>query len=149
MRFYAEEEGKGKNEAGEKIKPTPEAVDAFRSSLSKLGDVYVCDAFGTAHRAHSSMVGLKGSMPRVAGDLVNKELEAFSSVVGSSVERPLTAIVGGAKISDKVLVIENLIRQSDAIIICGGMAYTFMKECFGMSIGKSLYDKKGAALAPN
>ena len=87
-------------------------------------------------------------MPCVAGLLVGKELTAFSQVIGESVERPLTAIVGGAKISDKVLVIENLIKQSDAIIICGGMAYTFLKECSGMRIGKSLYDKKGAELAP-
>eukprot|EP00548_Thalassiothrix_antarctica_P003277 CAMPEP_0194131976 /NCGR_PEP_ID=MMETSP0152-20130528/2568_1 /TAXON_ID=1049557 /ORGANISM="Thalassiothrix antarctica, Strain L6-D1" /LENGTH=432 /DNA_ID=CAMNT_0038826877 /DNA_START=98 /DNA_END=1396 /DNA_ORIENTATION=- len=149
VRFYSEEEGKGVNaETGEKFKPSEESVTKFRTSLSKLGDVYVCDAFGTAHRAHSSMVGMQGLMPCVAGDLVNKEFQAFSSVVGSGVRRPLTAIVGGAKISDKVLVIENLIQQSDAIIICGGMAYTFMKECYGMSIGKSLYDKKGAELAP-
>merc|ERR1712176_1118958 len=141
-------EGKGVKEDGEKFKPSEEEVSKFRASLSKLGDVYVCDAFGTAHRAHSSMVGMKGNMPCVAGDLVSKELAAFSQVVGENVEKPLTAIVGGAKISDKVLVIENLIKQCDAIIICGGMAYTFMKECFGMSIGKSLYDKKGAELAP-
>lgn len=148
VRFYAEEEGKGVKEDGTKFKPSEVEVATFRASLSKLGDVYVCDAFGTAHRGHSSMVGMKGNMPCVAGDLVSKELKAFSQVVGDSCERPLTAIVGGAKISDKVLVIENLIKQSDAIIICGGMAYTFMKECFGMSIGKSLYDKKGAELAP-
>lgn len=148
VRFYAEEEGKGVKEDGTKFKPSEVEVATFRTSLSKLGDVYVCDAFGTAHRGHSSMVGMKGNMPCVAGDLVSKELKAFSQVVGDSCERPLTAIVGGAKISDKVLVIENLIKQSDAIIICGGMAYTFMKECFGMSIGKSLYDKKGAELAP-
>merc|ERR1712157_651107 len=121
----------GVKEDGEKFKPSEEEVSKFRASLSKLGEVYVCDAFGTAHRAHSSMVGMKGNMPCVAGDLVSKELAAFSQVVGENVEKPLTAIVGGAKISDKVLVIENLI-----------------KECYGMSIGKSLYDKKGADLAP-
>ena len=159
LRFHAEEEGKGKNHAegcpGKKcgegcvsFKPTEEQVTAFRASLAKLGDVYVNDAFGTAHRAHSSMVGLKGEMPCVSGLLVTKELDAFSQVIGDSVQRPLTAIVGGAKISDKILVIENLINVSDAIIICGGMAYTFMKECYGMEIGKSLYDKKGAELAP-
>ena len=148
VRFYAEEEGKGIKADGTKFKPSAAEVDAFRASLSQLGDVYVCDAFGTAHRAHSSMVGMAGKMPCVAGDLVSKELKAFSQVIGENVDRPLTSIVGGAKISDKVLVIENLIKQSDAIIICGGMAYTFMKECYGMSIGKSLYDKKGAELAP-
>lgn len=149
MRFYAEEEGKGLDADGEKIKPTEEAVASFRASLAKLGDVYVCDAFGTAHRAHSSMVGLQGKMPCVSGLLVAKELEAFAKVLDPELKKtPLTAIVGGAKISDKVLVINNLIDQSDNIIICGGMAYTFLKTCFGMKIGKSLFDKKGAELAP-
>lgn len=167
MRFYAEEEGKGckheegcpgakcekkapsKGEKCIKFKPSAEAVAKFRDSLSKLGDVYVCDAFGTAHRGHSSMVGMQGKMPCVSGLLVAKELEAFSKVLDPKLKKtPLTAIVGGAKISDKVLVIGNLIEKSDNIIICGGMAYTFLKTCFGMEIGKSLYDKKGAELAP-
>lgn len=152
MRFYAEEEGKGTKDGtkkGEVFKPSPEDVTKFRDSLSKLGDIYVCDAFGTAHRAHSSMVGMQGKMPCVSGLLVAKELEAFSQVLDPKLKKtPLTAIVGGAKISDKVLVIDNLIDQSDSIIICGGMAYTFLKTCFGMEIGKSLYDKKGAELAP-
>lgn len=140
VRFYAEEEGKGASE---------EDVEKFRTSLAKNGDVYVCDAFGTAHRGHSSVVGMQGKMPCVAGLLVAKELEAFSKVLDPSLKKtPLTAIVGGAKISDKVLVIDNLIDQSDNIIICGGMAYTFLKTCFGMEIGKSLFDKKGASLAP-
>lgn len=148
MRFYAEEEGKGKKD-GEKFKPSTEAVTEFRASLAKLGDVYVCDAFGTAHRAHSSMVGLQGMMPCVSGLLVAKELEAFSKVLDPELKKtPLTSIVGGSKISDKVLVIDNLIEKSDNIIICGGMAYTFLKTCFGMQIGKSLFDKKGADLAP-
>ena len=117
MRFYAEEEGKGcKHEEGcpgakcekkapskgakcEKFKPTPEQVTAFRESLAKLGDVYVCDAFGTAHRAHSSMVGMQGKMPCVSGLLVAKELEAFSKVLDPELKKtPLTSIVGGAKI---------------------------------------------------
>lgn len=149
MRFYAEEEGKGKKEDGEKFKPSDDDVAAFRSSLAKLGDVYVCDAFGTAHRGHSSMVGLQGKMPCVSGLLVAKELEAFAKVLDPELKRtPLTSIVGGAKISDKVLVINNLIDVSDNIIICGGMAYTFLKTCFGMQIGKSLFDKNGAKLAP-
>merc|ERR1719230_1576943 len=88
-------------------------------------------------------------MPCVAGLLVSKELDAFSQVLDASkVQRPLTAIVGGAKIADKVLVIENLIEKADKLILCGGMAYTFMKVCFGMEIGKSLFDKGGAELAP-
>lgn len=149
MRWYAEEEGKGVKEDGEKFKPSAEEVTAFRDSLSKLGDVYVCDAFGTAHRAHSSMVGMQGKMPCVSGLLVAKELEAFSKVLDPELKKtPLTSIVGGAKISDKVLVINNLIDKSDNIIICGGMAYTFLKTCFDMQIGKSLFDKKGAELAP-
>ena len=167
MRFHAEEEGKGikhedkcpgakcKKKAPSrglqclKYKPTAENVDKFRESLAKLGDVYVCDAFGTAHRGHSSMVGMQGKMPCVSGLLVAKELEAFSKVLDPELKKiPLTSIVGGAKISDKVLVIDNLIDKSDNIIICGGMAYTFLKTCFGMEIGKSLYDKKGAELAP-
>ncbi|EKX53881.1 hypothetical protein GUITHDRAFT_91943 [Guillardia theta CCMP2712] len=160
LRWHVEEEGKGIEHSascnGKKcsddckpFKATPEEVTKFRESLSKLGDVYVNDAFGTAHRAHSSMVGMKGKMPCVSGLLVAKELEAFSSVLNpDKVKRPLLAIVGGAKISDKIMVIENLIDQSDGIILCGGMAYTFMKVCFGMSIGKSLYDQKGAELAP-
>merc|ERR1719174_817149 len=132
-----------------KFKATEEETIAFRSSLCKLGDVYVNDAFGTAHRAHSSMVGMQGKMPCLSGLLVAKELEAFSQVIDSDkVQRPLTAIVGGAKIADKVLVIENLIDKADKLILCGGMAYTFLKVCFGMEIGKSLFDKAGAELAP-
>jgi len=149
MRFYAEEEGKGVDAEGNKVKPSEDDVAKFRDSLSKLGDVYVCDAFGTAHRGHSSMVGMKGKMPCVSGLLVAKELEAFSKVLDPELKKtPLTSIVGGAKISDKVLVIDNLIDKSDNIIICGGMAYTFLKTCFDMDIGKSLFDKKGADLAP-
>jgi len=157
LRFHAEEEGKGvkhvegckRKKCGcEKFKPSDDEIAAFRASLAKLGDVYVNDAFGTAHRAHSSMVGLKGKMPCVAGDLVTKELDAFSKVIGDDVQRPLTAIVGGAKISDKILVIENLIDRADAVILCGGMAYTFLKTVDDMPIGKSLFDAKGAELAP-
>lgn len=150
MRYYAEEEGKGVHaESGDKVTPSDDAVAAFRASLAKLGDVYVCDAFGTAHRGHSSMVGLSGKMPCVSGLLLAKELAAFSKVLDPALKKtPLTSIVGGAKISDKVLVIDNLIDKSDNIVICGGMAYTFLKTCFNMEIGKSLFDKKGAELAP-
>uniref|UniRef100_A0A7S4SBS2 Phosphoglycerate kinase n=1 Tax=Alexandrium monilatum TaxID=311494 RepID=A0A7S4SBS2_9DINO len=152
LRWHVEEEGKGlETEGGEskKIKATEEETAAFRASLAKLGDVYVNDAFGTAHRAHSSMVGVQGKMACVAGLLVQKELTAFRQVLDPElVQRPLTAIVGGAKIADKVLVIENLIEKADKLILCGGMAYTFMKVCFGMQIGKSLFDKNGAELAP-
>ena len=95
------------------------------------------------------MVGMKGLMPCLSGLLVKKELNAFSQVLDpSKVQRPLTAIVGGAKISDKILVIENLIDQSDRVMCIGGMAYTFMKVAYGMSIGKSLFDKNGAEHVP-
>ena len=104
MRYYAEEEGKGVDAAsGDKFTPADDAVAAFRASLAKLGDVYVCDAFGTAHRGHSSMVGLSGKMPCVSGLLLAKELAAFSKVLDPALKKtPLTSIVGGAKISDKV-----------------------------------------------
>jgi phosphoglycerate kinase len=141
LRFHLAEEGKcGKGD--DVVKAKEADVTAFRASLSKLGDVYVNDAFGTAHRAHSSMVGV--DLPdKVAGLLIKKELSAFSMVI-TSPQRPLIAIVGGAKISDKIKLIENLIDKADGIIICGGMAYTFLKVCYGMEIGKSLFDKKGA-----
>jgi phosphoglycerate kinase len=144
LRWHVEEEGKSKD-----VTASEEQVIAFRAALAKLGDVYVNDAFGTAHRAHASMVGMAGKMPCVSGLLVAKELEAFANVLDpSKVQRPLTAIVGGAKISDKILVIENLIEQSDRIMCIGGMAYTFLKISENMPIGKSLFDKKGAALVP-
>jgi len=135
LRFHAEEEGKG---------CTDEQIAAFSASLTKLADVYVCDAFGTVHRGHASMVGV--DLPeKVAGLLVLKELQAFSKIITAPV-KPLVAIVGGAKISDKINLIDNLIEKADGIIICGGMAYTFLKVCFGMEIGKSLFDKKGAEI---
>ena len=103
LRFHVAEEGKGVDAAGEKVKATEAETTSFRTSLAKLGDVFVNDAVGTAHRAHSSMVGMEGVMPCAAGLLVSKELEAFSQVLDPSKgQRPLTAIVGGAKISDKV-----------------------------------------------
>merc|ERR1719194_211323 len=95
------------------------------------------------------MVGMKGAMPCVSGLLVAKELEAFSQVLDADkVQRPLTAIVGGAKIKDKILVLENLIDQADRIMCIGGMAYTFLKVSQGMPIGSSLFDKKGAEMVP-
>lgn len=142
VRFHVEEEGKGKTPEGETFKPTSEEVAAFRASLTKLGDVYVCDAFGTVHRGHSSLVGV--DLPeKVAGLLVLKELQAFRKVLEEP-EKPMIAIVGGAKVSDKILLINKLVEQADGVVICGGMAYTFLKVCFGMEIGSSLFDKKGA-----
>lgn len=147
LRFHIEEEGKAKNEDGTTVKADPEKVAAFRASLSKLGDVYVNDAFGTAHRAHSSMVGV--DLPeKAAGFLMEAELKAFAAVLDEP-KRPLLAILGGAKIADKIPLIENLIDKADEIIVGGGMAFTFKKVLEGMNIGNSLFDEAGAKLVPD
>ena len=144
LRFHIEEEGKVKLEDGTSKKADPAAVAAFRASLSKLGDVYVNDAFGTAHRAHSSMVGV--SLPqKAAGFLMEAELKAFAAVLDHP-QRPLLAILGGAKIADKIPLIKNLLAKADEIIIGGGMAYTFKKVIDGMAIGDSLFDPEGAKI---
>jgi phosphoglycerate kinase len=109
LRFHIEEEGSVKNKDGSKTKADPANVDAFRAGLTKLGDVYVNDAFGTAHRAHSSMVGVK--LPqRAAGFLVKKELEFFAKALENP-ERPFLAILGGAKVSDKIQLIDNMLDK--------------------------------------
>ncbi len=144
LRFHIEEEGKAKKADGSSVKADPAQVAAFRASLSKLGDVYVNDAFGTAHRAHSSMVGV--DLPqKAAGFLMEKELNAFAAVLEHP-QRPLLAILGGAKIADKIPLITNLIEKADEIIIGGGMAYTFKKVLDGMEIGGSLFDPEGAKI---
>lgn len=146
LRFHIEEEGKAKKEDGSSVKADPEKVAAFRASLCRLGDVYINDAFGTAHRAHSSMVGV--TLPqKAAGFLMEKELNAFASVLDHP-KRPLLAILGGAKIADKIPLITNLIEKADEIIIGGGMTYTFKKILNGMEIGDSLFDVEGAKLVP-
>ncbi|MDD5261446.1 MAG: phosphoglycerate kinase [Methylacidiphilales bacterium] len=146
LRFHIEEEGKIKNEDGTSVKADPEKVKAFRAGLTRLGDVYVNDAFGTAHRAHSSVVGVE--LPeKVAGFLMLKELEAFAAVLDNP-KRPLLAILGGAKIADKIPLIKNLIDKADAIIVGGGMSFTFKKVLEGMEIGDSLFDAEGAKLVP-
>jgi phosphoglycerate kinase len=145
LRFHIEEEGKVKREDGTKESADPANVAAFRASLTKLGDVYVNDAFGTAHRAHSSVVGV--DLPvRAAGFLMQKELDAFSAVLENP-KRPLLAILGGAKIADKIPLINNLLDKANEIIIGGGMAFTFKKVLEGMEIGNSLFDPKGAEIA--
>jgi len=143
LRFHIEEEGKVKLEDGTKRKADPEAVAAFRASLTRLGDVYVNDAFGTAHRAHSSMVGV--DLPRVAGFLLQTELESFSKALDAP-ERPFLAILGGAKVADKIQLIENLLDKVDAMVIGGGMAFTFKKVVDGVAIGASLFDPEGAGI---
>ncbi|PAW85701.1 MAG: phosphoglycerate kinase [Opitutia bacterium Tous-C10FEB] len=146
LRFHLEEEGKVKLADGTTQKADPIAVAAFRASLTKLGDVFVNDAFGTAHRAHSSMVGV-GLPVKAAGFLMEAELKAFAAVLDQP-QRPLLAILGGAKIADKIPLIQNLIKKADEIIIGGGMAYTFKKVTHGMEIGMSLFDADGAKLVP-
>eukprot|EP00824_Muranothrix_gubernata_P018315 TRINITY_DN372_c0_g1_i1.p1 TRINITY_DN372_c0_g1~~TRINITY_DN372_c0_g1_i1.p1 ORF type:complete len:420 (-),score=136.48 TRINITY_DN372_c0_g1_i1:49-1308(-) len=144
VRFHVEEEGKGKNEKGEAVKATKENVDAFRAQLTKLGDVYVSDAFGTAHRAHSSMVGV--DLPvKAAGFLVKKELDAFSKVLEAPA-RPLLVIMGGAKVKDKIQLIMNMLDLVDEMIIGGGMVFTFKKVLSNMNIGSSLYDEEGSKI---
>ncbi len=144
LRFHIEEEGKVKLEDGTSKKADPAAVTAFRASLTKLGDVFVNDAFGTAHRAHSSMVGV--TLPvKAAGFLMEAELKAFAKVLDNP-DRPLLAILGGAKIADKIPLINNLLDKADKVIIGGGMAYTFHKVNRGMKIGSSLFDKAGAEI---
>jgi phosphoglycerate kinase len=146
LRFHIEEEGKVKLEDGTSLKADKAAVEAFRASLSKLGDVYVNDAFGTAHRAHSSIVGV--NLPqKAAGFLMEAELKAFAAVLDHP-QRPLLAILGGAKIADKIPLIKNLLEKADEIIIGGGMSYTFKKVQNGMEIGNSLFDVEGAKLVP-
>ncbi len=144
LRFHIEEEGKVKLEDGSSKKADPKDVEAFRASLTKLGDVFVNDAFGTAHRAHSSMVGV--ALPaKAAGFLMEAELKAFAAVLDEP-KRPLLAILGGAKIADKIPLIRNLLSKADQIIIGGGMAYTFKKVLNGMEIGESLFDPEGAKI---
>lgn len=134
LRFHPEEEGKA----------DPSAVAAFRRSLTNLADVFVNDAFGTAHRAHSSMVGIDVSH-RAAGFLMDKELTYFAKALENPV-RPFLAILGGAKVSDKIKLIENLLSKIDILIIGGAMAFTFKKTLDNISIGSSLFDEAGSRL---
>ena len=142
LRFHPEEEGTGKDEHGGKVKPSAAAVQAFRDSLTSLGDIFINDAFGTAHRAHSSMVGI--NLPRrAAGLLMGKEIQYFAKVLENP-SRPLLVIMGGAKVKDKIQLIMNLLDKCDEMIIGGGMAFTFLKKSQGIEIGSSLYDEEGS-----
>jgi phosphoglycerate kinase len=123
VRFHPEEE-----------KNDPE----FARQLAALADVYVNDAFGTAHRAHASTEGVARLLPAVAGFLMEKEIDALGSAL-TAPRRPFVAILGGAKVGDKIGVIENLLDKVDALLIGGGMAFTFLKAQ-GHEIGKSLLD---------
>ena len=151
LRWDVCEEGSGVDEAGAKTRADPAAVAQFRGVLSRLGDVYVNDAFGTAHRAHSSMVGVALEV-RAAGFLMKKELDFFARALESPA-RPFLAILGGAKVSDKIKLIENMLERVDAMIIGGGMAFTFKRVMLAggpspYGIGSSLFDAPGAALVP-
>ncbi|CAK7891814.1 hypothetical protein CAAN1_01S07228 [[Candida] anglica] len=141
LRYHIEEEGSAKKD-GQKVKASAEDVQKFRDQLTALADVYVNDAFGTAHRAHSSMVGL--ALPqKAAGFLMAKELEYFAKALENPT-RPFLAILGGAKVSDKIQLIDNLLDKVDLLIVGGGMAFTFKKVLDNMSIGDSLFDAEGA-----
>jgi phosphoglycerate kinase len=145
LRFHVEEEGKGVDAAGVKFKASKEAVAAFAASLTKLGDIYVNDAFGTAHRAHASMVGVKIPI-RASGFLLKKELAYFAKALDAPA-KPFLAILGGAKVADKIQLINSLLEKVDEMVIGGGMAFTF-KKVAGMAIGNSLFDEEGAKLVP-
>ncbi|MFA6321697.1 MAG: phosphoglycerate kinase [Candidatus Omnitrophota bacterium] len=126
LRFHAEEEKNDQN---------------FAKELASLGDVFVNDAFGTAHRAHASTEGVTHYLPSVAGFLLEKEIQYLGNTVDNP-KRPFIAILGGAKVKDKIKVIDNLLNKVDALIIGGGMAYTFLKVQ-GKTIGSSKLDKDG------
>ncbi len=143
VRYHIEEEGKRKvvdpdgNNSSQKADPAQ--VKAFRQALAKNGDVFINDAFGTAHRAHSSVSGVAAYLPSAAGLLLQKELDAFGKVL-TAPERPFVAILGGAKVSDKLPVIENLLPKVDKLIVGGAMAYTFLVQ-MGHKVGTSLVEQ--------
>lgn len=126
LRFYPEEE---KNDP------------VFSKSIASLGEIYVDDAFGAAHRAHASTVGVTRFLPAVAGLLLAREIEYFDRALERP-ERPFAAILGGAKVVDKIKVIENLMTKVDILLIGGAMAYTFLKAQ-GHGIGSSKFDAEG------
>lgn len=115
-----------------KIKAAKEDVQKFQESLRRLGDVYVNDAFGTAHRPHASMLGT-GFDTRASGFLLKKELAYFAKALDNP-ERPFLAILGGAKVADKIQLIGNLLDKVNEMIIGGGMAYTFLKVLKDMKV---------------
>ena len=117
----------------------------FARELAQLGDFFVNDAFGTAHRAHASTAGVADYLPAVSGFLIEKEVEFLGNAVENP-KRPFVAIMGGAKVGDKIPVIENLLKKVDTLIIGGGMAYTFFKSQ-GLEIGTSILDKDNVELA--
>ena len=125
VRFHAEEE---KNDP------------AFAKKLASLADIYVNDAFGTAHRAHASTVGVAHLLPAYAGLLMEREIRALSALLEHP-EKPFAAVIGGAKVSDKIQVLDNLLRLVDTFVIGGGMANTFL-VAQGYTVGKSLLERE-------
>lgn len=119
--------------------------EPFTGELASLGDIFVNDAFGTAHRAHCSTAGLAKYMPSVSGFLIEKEVKFLGDALEDP-QRPFLAIMGGAKVGDKIPVIENLLKKVDSLIIGGGMSYTFFKA-MGYEIGKSILDEESIDLA--
>ena len=117
----------------------------YAKELASLGDVFVNDAFGTAHRAHASTAGCADYIPCVSGFLIEKEVKFLGQAVENP-ERPFVAIMGGSKVGDKISVIENLLKKVDVLLIGGGMAYTFFKSQ-GYEIGKSILDEPNVDLA--
>ena len=125
IRFYKEEE---------------ENSPIFANKLAQLADIYVNDAFGTAHRKHASIYGVAKLLPNAVGFLMGNEINTISEILENP-EHPFVAILGGAKVSDKLGVVHNLIKLCDTVLIGGGMAYTFLKAQ-GANIGKSLYEEQ-------
>ncbi|MFA5447263.1 MAG: phosphoglycerate kinase, partial [Sphaerochaeta sp.] len=130
VRFYAEEEAND---------------PAFAKSLAALADVYVNDAFGTAHRAHASTEGVSHYLPSYAGLLIEKEVKFMGPLLANP-EKPFVAIIGGSKVSSKISVLESLVKTCSAVVIGGGMAYTFLLEQ-GHTVGKSLVEEEYRATA--
>ena len=118
---------------------------AFAKELASLADIYVNDAFGTAHRAHASTAGVAAYLPAVMGFLIEKELQYLGKLIKNP-ERPFVVILGGAKVSDKIPLIENLLKKADTILIGGGIAYTFLKAR-GINIGDSKLERDKIDLA--
>ena len=118
---------------------------ALNDKLARLGDAFVLDAFGSAHRAHSSVSGVAEKLPHAAGGLLQTEVDALSKLL-TNPERPYIVIIGGAKVSDKIKVIENLLPKVDKLLIGGGMAYTFIKSQGG-KIGESIHEDDQLDLA--
>jgi phosphoglycerate kinase len=130
LRFYKEEE-----------KNDPE----FAKKLARLGDIFVNDAFGTSHRAHASTEGVTHYLPSVAGFLVEKEIQYFERI-NRNPDKPFVLVLGGAKVSDKIPMIENMLQKVDTILVGGAMAYTFLKQA-GINIGSSRFEQDVADTA--